>query len=146
MIRCSTADSSSGIFNVVIFDRAGVERARGSFAHGRFDRVADFLDEVLRLEGESGDPDDTLIFWQTNERRAAPPPADRADWIRVIRETTPHKGVRVVLTTDDRGRWRVSVAEEMRVNVGPGPWPTEPIDHRPAVADALRKVGRAIRD
>jgi hypothetical protein len=91
------------------------------------------------------DPDDTLIFWQTNECTAATPPADRADWVRIIRKTTPHKGVRVVLTTDGQGRWWVSVAEETPVGTG-GYVPIEPIDHRAAVADALRKAGKPIRD
>jgi hypothetical protein len=122
-IRCSTAGQGAGIFHVVLYDGAGVEQYRGQFLDGRFDLVGKFLEEVLRREGDSRDPDDTLMFWQTNEGHPAAPPADGADWVRVITVTTPHKGVRVVLTTDDRGRWRVSVAEELRVNVGPGPWP-----------------------
>ena len=93
-----------------------------------------------------GDPEDDLIFWQTNEIAAAEPPADRADWVRIIWETTRHKGVRVVLTTDGRGAWRVSTAEELPVSVGSGPVDIRPIDHRAAVAEALRKAGKPIRD
>jgi hypothetical protein len=89
--------------------------------------------------------DDDLISWQTNEGSAAEPPHDRAEWVEIIRSVTPHKGVRVVLTTDDRGHWRVSTAEEFRVNTGSGPWPIDPIDHRAAVTEALRKAGKPVR-
>ena len=92
------------------------------------------------------DPEDDLIFWQTNEIAAAEPPADRADCVRIIRENTPHKGVRVVLTTDGRGAWRVSTAEELPVTVGSGPVDITPIEHRVAVADALRRAGKPIGD
>jgi hypothetical protein len=92
------------------------------------------------------DPEDNLISWRTNEGWPAEPPSDRGKWVDVIRATTPHRGVRVVLTTDDREHWRVSIAEEFRVNTGSGHWPTDPIDHKAAVTDALRKAGKPVRD
>ena len=92
------------------------------------------------------DTDHSLIIWQDNEGFAAEPPPDRADWVRIIRQATPHHGVRVVLTTDGQSRWRVSVAEEFPVTVGPGPVAITPIDHRAAVAETLRNAGKPIRD
>jgi hypothetical protein len=104
------------------------------------------LDGILRAKvAMTADAVDKLVFWQTNEITPAEPPPDRAEWIKVIRDTVRHR-VRVVLTTDGRGHWRVSVAEELRVNVGAGPWPTDPIDHQAAVAEALRRAGKPIRD
>jgi hypothetical protein len=91
------------------------------------------------------DPNDRLVFWQTNEITPAKPPSDRADWVKVIRDTVPPY-VRVVLTTDGQGRWRVSVAEESPIIVGTGPVPPEPIDHRAKVTEALRKAGKPVRD
>lgn len=91
-------------------------------------------------------PHDYPISWQTNEGAAAKPPTDRADWVRIIRATTPHDGVRVVLTTVDRGHWRVSVADETPVTVGSGPVDLVPINHRAAVTEALRDAGKPVRD
>lgn len=88
------------------------------------------------------DPADSLISWETNNGGDAEPPADRADWVRIIRDVTPHKGVRVVLTTDGRGAWRVSIAEEFPVRLND----TRPIDQRVTVAEALRRAGKSIRD
>lgn len=91
------------------------------------------------------DMDDSLITWQTNEITPADPPHDRDGWVKIIRQTAPR--ARVVLTTDGYGRWRVSVAEETRVDtIGSGPIDTTPIDHRHAVTEALRKAGKPIRD
>ncbi len=88
------------------------------------------------------DPDDELIVWQTNEIGPVEPPPDRDEWVRIIRQTVPAR-VLVELTTDAKGRWWVSKAEESRVIFG-GESP-DPIDHRAKVVEALRKAGKPIR-
>jgi len=90
------------------------------------------------------DPQDPLVSWETNETWPADPPDDRADWVRIIRQVAPL--ARVVLTTDDRGNWRVAVAEEAPIHVGSPPPNPMPIDHRVAVTKALRDAGKRVRD
>jgi hypothetical protein len=92
------------------------------------------------------DPDDNLIFWQTNESASAEPPPDRAEWVEIIRATTPHTGVRVVLVAVGNGYWRVPVAQELPVTVGEGPIDIEPIEHKASVTAALRAAGKPVRD
>jgi hypothetical protein len=86
-----------------------------------------------------------LTYWQWNDGREAPPPRDGAEWVAIIRQTVP-RHVRVVLTSNEKGAWWISVADEFPVHVGPGPWPICPIDHRVAVRQALRSAGKPVLD